>query len=134
MTAAQYKRANTTILPILVIIMGYVCFAMFGQIAAYGFQWQHLTQVIVSAIAIIIAVGIYVTNREKKLCSIIMLAAASLAYVVIVLCSDNIECYAYAFPILFSAMALLNVRFVIAGDTIIIASNVIKLAMRLLLL
>lgn len=110
--------------------MGYVCFAMFGQIAAYGFQWQHLTQVIVSVIAIIIAVGIYVTNREKKLCSIVMLAAASLAYVVIVLCSDNIECYAYAFPILFSTMALLNVRFVIAGDVIIIASNVIKLALR----
>ena len=130
MTAAQYKRANTTILPILVIIMGYVCLAMFGQITAYGFQGKYLAQIIVSAITIIVVIVSYVINREKKIGSIVMLLAASLAYMVIVLCSDNIECYAYGFPILFSTMALLHVKYVIAGDIIIITTNVIKLALR----
>lgn len=59
-----------------------------------------------------------------------MLGCASLAYAVVVLCTDNIECYAYAFPILFASMALLNVRFVIAGDTVIVLTNVTKLAIR----
>lgn len=130
MTAAQYKRANTTILPILLIIMGYVCLAMFGQIAAYGFQWRHAAQIIVCAATILISVAAYVTNREKKIGSIVMLLAASLAYMVIVLCSDNIECFSYGFPILFSTMALLHVKYVIAGDIIIISTNILKLAIR----
>lgn len=130
MTAAQFKRAHSTIFPIITIIMAYVCLAMFGQITAYGFQWKHFLQIIVCAIAIVISSVIFVTRREEKICGIVILGSASVAYMFIVLCSDNIECYAYAFPILFATMVLLNKKMIIAEDLIIILTNVTKLAIR----
>ena len=128
MTASQYKRANTAIDPILMIILGYECLIMFGQITTVGAGWNYYLQIAASVVAIIIATAFFLTKREQKLCGIGMLTAASLAYMVIVLCSKNIECFSYGFAILFSTMVLLNVKYVIAGAVIIISTNVIKLA------
>ena len=130
MTAAQYKRANTVVYPILLIILGYECLIMIGQMTTAAASWNYWLQTIVSVIAIIIITAFFLTKREQKICSIGMLLSASLAYMVIVLCTENIECFAYGFPILFSTMVLLNFRFVLAGDIIIILTNVIKLAIR----
>ena len=130
MTASQYKRAHSTIYPIIAIIMVYVCLIMIGQITAVQSRWTNWLQIIVSALALVGATAFYVTKKEEKICGIGMLSCASAAYVVIVLCTNNIECFAYAFPILFASMALLNVKFVIAGDVIIVAANVIKLISR----
>lgn len=130
MTASQFKRAHSTIYPILLIILGYVCLIMTGQMITAGAQWNYWIQIIVSAVAIVAATVIYIMKREEKICGVVMLSFASLAYAVIVLCTNNIECYAYAFPILFASMALLNVKFVIAGDIIIVLANVLKLILR----
>lgn len=130
MTATQFKRAHSTIYPILLIILGYVCLIMIGQMITSGVRWTYCLQIIVSAVAIVAATVIYIIKREEKVCGIVMLGCASLAYAVIVLGTNNIECYAYAFPILFASMALLNVKFVIAGDVIIVLANVLKLALR----
>ena len=129
MTASQYKRANTAIYPILMIILGYECLIMFGQITTAGAGWNYYLQIAASVVAIIVATAFFLTKREQKLCGIGMLTAASLAYMVIVLCSNNVECFAYGFAILFSTMVLLNVKYVIAGAVIIIPTNLIKLAM-----
>ena len=130
MTAAQYKRANTVVYPILLIILGYECLIMIGQMTTNEVGWNYWLQTIVSVVAIIVNTAFFVTKRDQKLCSVGMLSCASLAYMVIVLCTENVECFAYGFPILFSTMVLLNFRFVLAGDIIIILTNVIKLAMR----
>lgn len=130
MTASQFKRAHSTIYPILLIILVYVCLIMTGQMITSSAQWNYWIQIIVSAVAIVASTVIYIMKREEKICGIVMLSFASLAYAVIVLCTNNIECYAYAFPILFSSMALLNVKFVIAGDVIIVLANVLKLILR----
>lgn len=103
---------------------------MIGQITAISAKWTHFLQIGVSTVTLIIATIIFLTKREKKICGIVMLACASLTYVVIVLTNNNIICFAYAFPILFSTMVLLNVRFVIAGDIIILGANVIRLVMQ----
>ena len=130
MTAAQYKRANTAIYPILMIILGYVCLIMVGQITAVEAGWNHYLQIVISVAAILSATAFFVTRRDTKLCSIGMLGSVSIAYFVIVLCSNNIECFSYAFPILFCTMVLMNGRFVVAGDIVIMVTNVIKLVMR----
>lgn len=130
MTAAQFKRANTVIYPILLVILGYECLIMIAQMTTNEARWNHLLQMIVSAIVIIVNTVFFLTKREQKICAIGMLACSSLAYMVIVLCSNNVECFAYGFPILFSTMVLMNFRFVLAGDIIIVLTNVIKLAMQ----
>ena len=130
MTAAQYKRANTVVYPILLVILGYECLIMFGLMTKTGAAWNHWLQMIVSVLAIIVITVFFLTKRDQKSCAIGMLSCASLAYMVIVLCSNNVECFAYGFPILFSTMVLLNFRYVLAGDIIIVLTNVIKLVTR----
>lgn len=130
MTAAQYKRANSAVYPIIAIIMAYVCVIMVAQIANFGGKWTHWLQIVVCAVGLIVSTVIYVTSREKRVCGIVLMSIASLAYVVIVLGTDNIECFAYAFPILFASMVFLKIKFVIVGDATIIAANVIKLIIR----
>lgn len=130
MTAAQYKRAHSAIYPILVIILVYVTLIMSGFMASSGVNWNNWVQIGISIAALVTATAAYVTKREEKICGIVMLTAVSVAYVVIVLSSDSIESFSYAFPILFASMVLLNVRFVIAGNCIIIGSNVIKLILQ----
>ena len=130
MTAAQYKRANTVVYPILLVILGYECLIMFGLMTKTGAAWNHWLQMIVSVLAIIVITVFFLTKRDQKSCAIGMLSCASLAYMVIVLCSNNVECFAYGFPILFSTMVLLNFKYVLAGDIIIVLTNVIKLAMQ----
>ena len=130
MTASQYKRANTAVFPILLVILGYECLIMIGQMTKNEASWNYWLQVIVSVIAIIVITVFYLTKRDQKIGSIGMLTCASLAYMIIVLCTNNIQCFSYGFPILFSTMVLMNFRYVLAGDIIIISTNVIKLAMR----
>ncbi len=130
MTASQYKRVHSVIYPILAIIFGYVVLIMFGQMASVAVAANNWVQVVVSVAALIVSTVFFVTKRDQKICGIVMLASASVAYVVIVLATNNIESFSYAFPILFASMALLNVRFVIAGDIIILSANVIRLALR----
>ncbi|MCH5333940.1 MAG: hypothetical protein J1D89_08270, partial [Agathobacter sp.] len=124
MTASQYKRAHTTIYSILAIILAYEILIMIGQITAISADWKYFLQICVSSVALIVTTIMFLTKREQKVCGIVMLSCASFAYAVIVLTNDNIVCFAYAFPILFSTMVLLNKRFVIAGGIIIIGANV----------
>ncbi|MCH5275040.1 MAG: chemotaxis protein [Lachnospiraceae bacterium] len=130
MTASQYKRAHSAIYPILAVILVYEVLIMIAQVTTTSAEWYHFLQIGVSIAALIIATVIFFMKREQKVCGIVMLSCASLAYAVIVLTNNNIICFAYAFPILFSTMVLLNVRFVIAGDSIIIGACVIRLVMR----
>ena len=130
MTASQYKRAHTTIYSILAIILAYEVLIMIGQITAVSADWKYFLQAGVSVAALVVTTITFLTKRDKKVCGIVMLSCASLAYAVIVLTNNNVVCFAYAFPILFSTMVLLNKRFVIAGGIIIIGANVIRLVAR----
>lgn len=130
MTAQQYKRAHSAIFPIIAVILGYVVIIMLGQMALTEMDWIYWLQLFVSVAALVVSTVVFVKKRQEKICGIVMLSSASLAYVVMVLCDASVTNFSYAFPILFASMALLNVRFVIAGDIIIIGANVLKLLLR----
>ena len=94
-------------------------------------QYKRVHSVIYPILAIIF--GYVVLIMFGQMASVAVAAnnwVQVVAFVVIVLATNNIESFSYAFPILFASMALLNVRFVIAGDIIILSANVIRLALR----
>ena len=130
MTKEQYKRVNSAVFPIIVVILGYVCFIMAAFIATSGGSWKNWAEIVVSLAAILVSTVFFVVRRETKLCGIAMLFSATVAYVVIVLFTNNVECFAYAFPILFASMAYLNVRMAVVGNVVIVAVNVLKMALR----
>lgn len=128
MTGAQYKRANSTVFPIIMIVLGYFCLTLIASVAASEATWRVWLQLGVSAVGMIAAVVFFVTMRDTKAGSVGILASATVAYAVCVLMNTNNEVFAYAFPILFAVMAYLNVRMMIWGNSVIIVANIIRLA------
>ncbi|MGN0168598.1 MAG: methyl-accepting chemotaxis protein [Acetatifactor sp.] len=132
MTSAQYKRANSTVFPVIAIILGYVVLMMLIFISTNetGGNWTHYLQIAAGVLALIVSTVVYVLKRETKMCGIVMLGSATVAYVVTVLFNNNLQSFSYAFPILFAAMVFLNVRIIVAGNAVIIAANLLKLLLR----
>lgn len=131
MTEKQYKQANGTVFPIMMIILGYFVLSMVLIMMAGIASTGNIVQLVVSLIAMVVVVVGFASNRGTKMGAIIMLGSASVAYGVICLVSDNDGVYAYGFVILFSAMAFLNKRIIVFGNVIIIAANVTRLLLRI---
>lgn len=55
------------------------------------------------------------------------MASGAVAYAVICLFNSTPETYVYAIPILFAAMAYLNMRMVVLGNAVIIIANIIRI-------
>lgn len=127
MTPAQYRRANGRVFPVLMIVMGYMVVVLGLFMATAGFSAGSLAQMIACGIAIVGSAIVFITKRETKLCAVAILALTSLAYVVILFLNNTFLSFAYAFPILIASMVYLNLRIIIAGNFIIILSNLVKL-------
>lgn len=130
MTEKQYRRANGVVFPILLIILGYIILSMFGSIAVGQGSWRTILQLTVSVLAVVAVVAIFLTKRGTRLCSVVMLASVAVAYTVIVLFGMTEGTYAYAFIILFSAIAFLDKRLVVEGNIVVVAANLIRIITR----
>jgi methyl-accepting chemotaxis protein len=73
-------------------------------------------------LATIVSIIVFILRKDTKFCSTTLLVSASFAYFMLMAFGDSIFTYVYAFPILFSSMALLNMRYVIGGNSLILIS------------
>lgn len=131
MTSEQYKRANSTVFPIIIAVFIYIVLILAAFCATGGGTAVTYVQIVVSLLTIIASVVSFIAAKKTRICGIVMLAAASLGYAVVLNFSNSVESFAYAFPILFAAMAYLNMPIMIAGNVIIILANIIKLVIKI---
>lgn len=120
MTSEQYRRANTTVYPIIVGVYAYLCLIMLSLCITAGGTVVTYVQMGFSIMTMIVSTIFFVTMRDTKLCGVMILISASVSYAVMVLISNNDESFAYAFPILFASMAYLNIRLVVGGNLVIL--------------
>ena len=130
MTSAQYRRANTKIFPILMIVLGYITLTMFVFVGLSGFTFRGISQLATSLIAIIVCIVFFVTKRDTKTGAIGMLSAATIAYAVCVLANTSNAVFAYGIPILFATMVLMNTKVVAFGSTVMLVSNILRFIIR----
>ena len=97
MTSAQYKRANSTVFPVIAIIYGYVFLTMLIYIASYGVTGKIMAQTVAGVLALIVSTVIFVMKKDTKMCGIVMLGSATVAYVVILFTNGTPQAFAYAF-------------------------------------
>lgn len=129
MTETQYKRANSTVFPIIMIIIGYIAVSMLLWINSVGATWRTWLQLGSSVLVVIINIVVFVVARSKKICGIIMLVGASIVYAIVSLVGTTTATWTYALPVLFTAMVYLDIRLVICGNAVVIAVTVIRLGM-----
>lgn len=129
MTSEQYKRANSTVYPVVTVVYAFLILILAGFCATSGGSAVTYVQMAVSAVAITVSTVAFITKKDTKICGEIMLIASCLAYAIVVIISNSTESFAYAFPILFAAIAYLNIRIIIIGNVVVLIANTIKLIM-----
>lgn len=127
MTKEQYRRANGTVYPIVVVVYAYLFIIMTLLSVTSGGNVATYVQMGVSVLAIISASVFFFTKRDTKLCGVAIMIIASIAYAAVIMVSGSFVAFTYAIPVLISAMAYLNIRLVIGGNSVIVLFNLIRL-------
>ena len=121
MTEEQYKRVNSAIYPAVVIILGYIAISMILWAVTNVGTWETWLQLISATAGILISTAAYITGRKKKSCGVIMMTSSAVIYAIISLVGTTVSTWTYALPILFAAVAYLNMRLIICGNVVTLA-------------
>lgn len=127
MTEEQYKRANGAVFPIVMIILGYIAVSMVLWAMSNTPTWRTGAQLGAAVAAIIISVIAYVTGKTTKRCGVILMVSAAVVYAVVCLFGTTSGTWTYSMPVIFAAMAYLNIRLIIGGNTVALFVSVIRL-------
>ena len=127
MTPKQYRQANGKIYPVVVVILGYFVVTLLAFVCFSGGNAKTVGQLVAAVLAIGVSTFLFLTKRETKTCAVGLMASSALAYFVICLLNSTDGTYVYAIPILFAAMAYLNMRMVYLGNVVIVLANVIRI-------
>lgn len=126
MTESQYRRANKAVLSVVVVILVYFIIIMGLTALVSESDSQPYLRVFCSILALIGTIVSYVLWKDQKKGAIGMMICGTVAYGVIVLFGTSTGVYAYAFPVLFGAMAYYNRKLLICGNGVIIIINLIR--------
>ena len=127
MTEQQYKRANTAIFPVILIIMGYIAVTMVLAATVGGTgTWKIWVQFVAALLAILIMIVAFITCRATKKCGLISLSSATMVYVVVSLLNSTTDTWSYAIPVLFATMVFLNKKMIIFGNSVMLGATAIR--------
>lgn len=126
MTESQYRRANRTVLSVIVVILLYFILVLGARIFTQEVTWGSYFRAGVPVVMLIGAVVSYILWKDQKKGALAMIDCAAVVYAVVVLSGTDPGVYAYAFPVLFGIMAYYNGKLLIAGNIIVIVINVIR--------
>lgn len=130
MTPKQYHDANGKTYPVIVAILAYFILTLSAYVLVSGSNLKVLLQLIFAVIALAVSSFFFFTKRNTKLCTVATMGSSALAYAVIVLLNSNSGTYVYALPILFAAMAFLNMRLTLCGNAVILIANLLRIVIR----
>lgn len=127
MSEKQFKKANSAVFPVDLIILSYIALSMLRWASSNGATWRTWLQLGTSVAAILVIIISYIAFKTKKICGIIIMSSAAVVYAVVSLAGTTTGTWTYAFPVLFTAMAYLNIRLIIGGNTVVFVVTVIRL-------
>lgn len=129
MSEKQYKKANGAVFPVNLIILAYIALSMLRWASSNGATWRTWLQFGAAAVAILVIILAYAVFKTKKACGIIIMTSSAVVYAVVSLVSTTTGTWTYAFPVLFTAMAYLNIRLIVGGNAVVFVVTVIRLVM-----
>lgn len=130
MTNDQFKRANAVVYPVFIVIMGYVFLSLLAFLAfsdPSAITWKSYAQIAGALVGIIVSTVVFVTKRDTKLCANGMVGSAVAMYLIIRLCGTTEDSCMYSFPILFAAMAYLDIKMIVISNSVMLGANILRL-------
>ena len=115
------------------MIFAYVAFSLFAALGADGGRiFVGKVVQLIAAIAVIVVSAIaFVTKRESKSCSIILVSAMTAGYFFIRLFNSTPGTWTYALPLMVAAAAYLDGRLIIISNSVMFATNILRLLIEL---
>ncbi len=127
MTESQYRRANKTVLSVIIVILVYFTMVMGARTFTLDADLGTYLRVGVPVLMLAGAIVAYVLWKDQKKGALAMIDCAAVAYAVVVLFGTSASVYAYAFPVLFGIMAYYNKKLLIAGNIFVVVVNIIRI-------
>ena len=127
MTESQYRRANRTVLSVIVVILVYFILVLGARTFTQDATLGTYLRIGVPVVMLIGAIVSYVLWKDQKKGALAMIDCAAVAYAVVVLFGTSAGVYAYAFPVLFGAMAYYNRKLLVAGNILVVVINAIRI-------
>lgn len=131
MTKEQFRRANKAVFPVMIIMLGYLIFAMGVKAltAQEGADWVTNVEALSAFIGLIVTVVVFFAKKDTKICGVCMMAAGACVYAVFRIIGTSEGTSVYAYPILIVSMVYLNVKMVAWGNIVIVTSNILRVVM-----
>ena len=105
MTEAQYKKADSKVLPVSLIIITGIFLNMIGLITSQGGNVQLYVTTAACVLGAIINIITYVKTKGTKKCGITMIIAALFVCCIMIVCIDTIGYYMIAMATVVMSMA-----------------------------
>jgi len=134
MTKDQIKRTNGVVFPLIMIIAGYVFLSLLLFIMVNGVAAATINtyaQILASVVALVLSIVMFIAKRDTTVCSYSMVISSVAMYVVLRLFANTEDSGMYIFPILFAAIAYLNVKLMVWMNIAVLAANALRLIIRI---
>lgn len=124
MTNKQYKKANQMAFSVLLVVLIYMLISLV-------LSGTRTTKVIIQILSVVVG-GIlsttgFLTKREQKQGSIMIVVGPTVAYFVIMCTSNTPLTMIYSIPIMVASLVYLNARLMMFGDIIVILGSAIQI-------
>lgn len=126
MTEKQYKRANMAVFPILLVLVLLNACLLSAIVLSGNATVNTYIQVSMYFIVAVVIIVAYVTNKEKRLCSLILYTSGGIVYMVMMCFNMTQISFIYALPIIISYIAYLNKRLMYISNTLVILAYIIQ--------
>lgn len=130
MTEEQYKRSSKVAYPTIMITCGMVILTLVGVLTGSVFGSNDtvglLLQIVIIAIAMVIATIAYIKTGHTKKGMIIIAGMATIMYLAVCCLNNNVYTFMYGFIVLVACIAYMNKRLMIWGSGAIIIGFIIR--------
>ena len=127
MNKKQYRAANTTAYIILMIVFGYLFISFLAAVITGSTGFNIYVQIFVTAALIVVNTIFFIIRRDTRLYSIILMANAAVAYVVIAMFNRTEYTFLYGFILIYIAMVYCNLRITVLGNIVVILANILRI-------
>ena len=126
MTEKQYKRANTAVFPILLVLVFLNAFILLALVITGGGSTNTYIQMVVYFAAMAAIVVVYITKNNKRICSMVLYSVGGVVYVVMMCFNMTQISFIYALPIIFAYIAYLDIKLMYISNAVVIIAYAIQ--------
>ena len=126
MTEKQYKRANTAVFPILLVLVLLNAFILLALVITGDGSTNTYIQLVVYFAAMAAIVVAYITKSNKRICSMIFYSVGGVVYLVMMCFNMTQISFIYALPIIFAYIAYLDIKLMYISNAVVIIAYAIQ--------